>query len=57
MKRAEIKVLECTVNTRLAPEYGQPNIEPCPFHKAGDVFISVEGAKPEGLCESAWQAI
>ena len=57
MKRVEIKVLECTVNTRLAPEYGQPNIEPCPFHKAGDVFISVEGAKPERLCESAWQAI
>ena len=57
MKKVGIKVLECTVNRKLAPLYGQPDIQACPFLKEGDSFVSVEGAKPEGFCESAWQAI
>ena len=53
MKKVGIKVLECTVNRKLAPLYGQPDIQACPFLKEGDSFVSVEGAKPEGFCESA----
>ena len=57
MKKVEIRVLDCTVNRKLAPLYGQPDITACPCLKEGDVFVCEEGTKPEGFCESAWQAI
>jgi uncharacterized repeat protein (TIGR04076 family) len=56
MVKCKITVLETQFNEKLAKEYGAKNINPCPFHKVGQVF-KVGYAKPEGFCDEAWKAI
>lgn len=51
----KITVLKSEVDQKLAKQYAIPGFEACPFHKAGQVFISDGEHKPEGLCEYAWQ--
>ncbi|WP_417300658.1 TIGR04076 family protein [Ellagibacter isourolithinifaciens] len=58
MKRdVRITILKSEVDERLAEEYAIPNFDPCPFHKAGQVFVSDGEHKPNGLCEYAWKPI
>jgi len=40
----------------LMEKYENPIEHTCDI-KEGDVFISVDGARPEGFCESAWESI
>jgi uncharacterized repeat protein (TIGR04076 family) len=55
MHKCRITVLETTFNEKLARQYGAPNLGPCPFHKAGQTFVTDFG-KPAGLCDEAWTA-
>ncbi len=41
----------------LQKKYAISNFEVCPFHKAGQVYISDGDNKPESLCEYAWKPI
>lgn len=54
-KKVKITILKSEVDQSLAKEYAIAGFESCPFHKAGQVFISDGENKPEGLCEYAWQ--
>ncbi len=58
MKRdVRITILKSEVDKKLAEEYAILDFGPCPFHKAGQVFISDGEHKPNGLCEYAWKPI
>lgn len=58
MKRdVRITILKTEVDEKLAEEYAIPNFDSCPFHKAGQVFVSDGERKPSGLCEYAWKPI
>jgi uncharacterized repeat protein (TIGR04076 family) len=58
MKRdVRITILKSEVDQKLAEQYAVSGFETCPFHKAGQVFVSDGGHKPEGLCEYAWKPI
>lgn len=43
--------------SKACEEYAVSGFEACPFHKAGQVFVSDGEHKPEGLCEYAWKPI
>lgn len=53
----KITILKSEVDKKIAEKYAIPNFEPCPFHQAGQVFISDGVHKPDGLCTYAWQPI
>ena len=58
MKRdVKITILKSEVDKQLAKDYAIPNFGPCPFHKAGQAFVSDGEHKPRGLCEYAWKSI
>ena len=58
MKRdVRITILKSEVDQKLAEQYAVSGFEACPFHKAGQVFVSDGEHKPEGLCEYAWKPI
>ena len=40
----------------LMEKYENPIEHACEI-KEGDVFLSIEGEKPEGICESAWESM
>ena len=54
MKTVKITVIRRSVYTDLIKEYENPLTSPC-LTKIGDVFYSVDGERPEGLCEIAWE--
>ena len=54
MNNVRITVLKCTYNADLTERYGLPAPQPCPFHRVGESYLSVEGNKPDGFCEEAW---
>ena len=54
MKKVKITVLEAKFYEDLVAQYGAPGLGPCPYHYAGQEFISEGGKKPEGLCGGAW---
>ena len=56
MQNIKITIIETTLNQKIASEYGVPGLSTCPFHKAGQEFISIAGNKPDGLCDEAWTA-
>ena len=51
-----ITVKRIVVHQDLIDEYENP-IEHACLLKEGDVFISINGEKPIGLCESAWESM
>ncbi len=55
--KVKITILKSEIDTDLAKQYAIPDFEACPFHKAGQVFVSDGEHKPDGLCEYAWQPI
>ena len=56
MKNVRITVMKKTLHRELIELYENPIEHACDL-KEGDVFISVNGEIPEGLCESAWQSM
>jgi len=56
-KNVKITILKSEVDDELAKQYAIADFEACPFHKAGQVFISDGEHKPDGLCEYAWEPI
>ena len=53
MKKVKITVIRKIHHTDLSTLYENPLKHACDMQE-GQTFISVEGLKPEGLCESAW---
>lgn len=47
-------MLRRTINKDFAREYTKEKIELCPKNAEGQVFISLDGAKPENFCDFAW---
>ena len=54
MERIKITVLRRTINEDFAREYSKHKVDLCPNNSEGQVYISVDGAKPEGFCDYAW---
>lgn len=53
MKKVKITVMRRTVYPDLMAEYENPIKHACDL-QVGQVFVSENGERPEGLCESAW---
>ena len=56
MKNVKITVKRITVYNDLISEYENPIEHACEL-KVGDTFISIDGQKPDGFCDSAWGVI
>ncbi|MBR6793585.1 MAG: TIGR04076 family protein [Clostridia bacterium] len=56
MKRVKITALRQTVYTDLMEQYENPIEHTCDI-KIGESWISTDGKRPEGFCESAWSSI
>ena len=56
MMDVRITVKKMVCHEDLMREYENPLENPCDMH-LGDVFISHDGEKPEGLCDSAWDTM
>ena len=56
MKQVKITALRQTEYTDLMEKYENPIEHTCDI-VIGQVFISVDGERPAGLCESAWQSM
>lgn len=53
MKDVRITVLRRTTYPDLMAQYENPLEHPCD-HTIGQVYVSREGQRPEGLCSEAW---
>lgn len=56
MKKIRITVMRKACYRDLMEKYENPIEHACDI-KEGQVFISENGDKPQGLCESAWQSM
>lgn len=56
MKNVKITVMKKALHPELIEAYENPIEHACDI-RVGDVFISMGGEKPEGLCDSAWQSM
>lgn len=56
MNKIRITVMKTAFYPDLKEKYENP-IEHACEHKVGQVFVSEDLARPEGLCESAWQSM
>lgn len=56
MKKVKITVMRQTNYADLSEKYENPMNHPCEV-RVGQVFVSEELKKPEGLCSSAWETI
>ena len=56
MKKVKITAIRKVEHRDLMQLYENPIEHTCDINE-GDVFISEEGLKPQGFCESAWQTI
>ena len=56
MKRVRITVMRKACHEDLMAMYENPIEHPCDMRE-GDQFWSVEGQRPEGMCESAWESM
>jgi len=54
MEKIKITVLRRTINEDFAKKYSKHKIELCPKNTEGQVYISIDGAKPENFCDFAW---
>lgn len=55
--KVKITILKTEMDKELVEKYAIPNFEACPFHRAGQIYISDGENKPDGLCEYAWKPI
>ena len=56
MKKCKITVMRKTEYPDLMVKYENPIENACVL-KVGQSFVSVNGEKPDGLCESAWESM
>ncbi len=56
MKRCKITAVRKVFHKDLALRYENPIEHTCDINE-GDVFVSENGEKPEGLCQSAWESM
>ena len=56
MKRIRITAIRMACYKDLMEKYENPIEHACDLHE-GDMFISEECRKPEGLCDSAWESM
>ncbi len=56
MNTVKITVIRKVNHSDLSAEYENPIEHACNMQE-GQIFISVQNQKPEGLCESAWQSM
>ena len=56
LKPVRITAMRQTVYRDLMAQYENSIEHACELH-VGDVFISVDGERPEGLCASAWESM
>lgn len=56
MKKCKITVIRKACYVDLMERYENPIQHACDVEE-GQVFISENGARPEGLCESAWESM
>ena len=56
MKRVQITVMRKACYPDLMARYENPLDRPCDVEE-GQVWISEDGQKPEGLCDSAWESM
>ena len=56
MLRVRITALKRAVHDELINEYENPILHACDI-KIGDVYISTDGNKPDGFCNSAWESV
>lgn len=56
LKRVRITAMRCTVYRDLMQQYENPIQHACDI-RVGQSFVSIDGRRPEGLCESAWESM
>ena len=56
MKKVKITAIRQTVYTDLMEKFENPIEHTCDI-KVGDTFISENGEKPLGFCQSAWESM
>ena len=56
LKTCRITAVRKTEYQELMEQYENPMDHACDI-QVGDVFVSQNGQKPEGLCESAWESM
>ncbi|MBP5650531.1 MAG: TIGR04076 family protein [Bacteroidales bacterium] len=56
MKKVKITAIRKVWYQDLSEKYENPIEHSCDIEE-GQVFISCEGQKPEGLCDSAWESM
>ncbi len=56
MKKVKITAMRKADYPDLSAVYENPMEQPCQITQ-GDVFLSVDGKCPEGLCDSAWESM
>ena len=56
MKKVKITALRKACYADLMEQYENPLEHPCDVRE-GMTWVSMEGEKPEGLCDSAWESM
>ncbi len=56
MKKCKIIAVKKIVHTDLIERYENPIAHACDV-EVGQIFFSVDGKRPEGLCQSAWESM
>ena len=56
MKKVKITIKRITIYEDLIKQYENPIEHACEM-KVGQVFFSIDGKKPDGFCDSAWESI
>ena len=56
MNRIKITAIRQTIYPDLMAQYENPIEHACEVHE-GQVWISVDGKQPEGLCDEAWKSM
>ncbi len=56
MKKVKITVMRKTEHKDLMEKYENPISHACSL-SVGEVFVSEDAEKPEGMCESAWTSL
>ena len=56
MKKVKITVMKVAKYADLMEKYENPIERPCDMRE-GQSFVSVDGQRPEGFCDSAWETL
>ena len=56
MKKVKITVMKVAKYADLMEKYENPIERPCDM-QVGHTFVAVDGKRPDGFCDSAWETI